>query len=157
MQKVRRAADVVAGLEGLMWLGLGWSISLSAWLGRNEPILAAVLLAGTVMLFSWVHRPLRFLLRRFRVRKRRTDMWMHLLVLPLLLAMAFHLIIDAVLGDTWLPPKMLLVNVLASAGWLTFLLTLFIKYVIHDVKRKRARKHSAKNEAADSHHDPSAS
>ncbi|GAA3899450.1 hypothetical protein GCM10022228_07460 [Halomonas cibimaris] len=147
MRNVRRAADIVAGLEGLMWLGLGWSISLSIYQGSNEPVLAAALLAGTVVLFSWVHRPLRFLLRRFRVRKRRTDMWMHLLALPLLLAMALYLMLDAVLGEAWLPPKMLLVNVLASAGWLTFLLTLFLKYVAHSLKPKR-KAHSKGDAAA---------
>lgn len=134
MHNVRRFADVMAGLEGLMWLGLGWSISLSAWQARNEPVLAAVLLVATAILFSRIHRPLRFFLRRYHVRKRRTDMWLHLLALPLLLAMVLYLMLEALLGDAWLPPKMLLVNVLASAGWLTFVLTLFIKFLIHGLK-----------------------
>jgi hypothetical protein len=33
---------------------------------------------------------------------------------------------------------MLVVNVLASAGWLTFMMTLFIRFVIHGVKSKHA-------------------
>lgn len=145
MHNVRRSADVVAGLEGLMWLGLGWSISLSAYKGSSEATLAAVLLISTVTFFSWVHRPLRFLLRRYHVRKRRTDMWVHLLALPLLLAMALYLMLEAILGSAWLPPKMLIVNVLASAGWLTFMLTLFIKYLIHGFKSNGAKSNSSKN------------
>lgn len=145
MHNVRRYADVVAGLEGLMWLGLGWSISLSVYQGSSEPTLAAVLLIGTVTFFSWVHRPLRFLLRRYHVRKRRTDMWVHLLALPLLLAMALYLIFDAIFGGAWLPPKMLVVNVLASAGWLTFMVTLFIRFLIHGVKNSSAKSNSSKS------------
>ncbi|SHL92428.1 hypothetical protein [Vreelandella subglaciescola] len=150
MHNVRRYADVVAGLEGLMWLGLGWSISLSVYQGSSEPTLAAVLLIGTVTFFSWVHRPLRFLLRRYHVRKRRTDMWVHLLALPLLLAMALYLIFDAIFGGAWLPPKMLVVNVLASAGWLTFMVTLFIRFLIHGVKNNGFKNSSAKNNSSKS-------
>lgn len=145
MHNVRRYADVVAGLEGLMWLSLGWSISLSVYRGSSESTLAALLLIGTVTFFSWVHRPLRFLLRRYHVRKRRTDMWVHLLALPLVLSMALYLMLEAMLGEAWLPPKMLVVNVLASAGWLTFMVTLFIKYLIHGVKS-----HGAKNSRSNS-------
>lgn len=145
MHNVRRYADVVAGLEGLMWLSLGWSISLSTYQGSSEPTLAAVLLIGTVTFFSWVHRPLRFLLRRYHVRKRRTDMWVHLLALPLLLAMALYMFFDAILGGAWLPQKMLVVNVLASAGWLTFMVTLFIKFLIHGFKSNNFKSNSSKN------------
>lgn len=145
MHNIRRYADVVAGLEGLMWLSLGWSISLSVYQGSSEPTLAALLLIGTITFFSWVHRPLRFLLRRYHVRKRRTDMWVHLLALPLLLTMALYLMLEAVLSESWLPPKMLIVNVLASAGWLTFMMTLFIKFVIHGVKNNGSKSNSPKS------------
>lgn len=134
MQNVRRYADVIASLEGLLWLGLAWSISLSAYLGSTEPTLACLLVIGALVVFSWAHRPLRYLLRRYRIRKRRTDMWIHILALPLLLAMFFHIMLEALLGSAWLPPKMLLFNILASAGWTTFVMTLFIKFVIHGLK-----------------------
>ena len=76
------------------------------------------------------------LLGRYHIRKRRTDMWIHILALPLLLAMFFHIMLEALLGSAWLPPKMLLFNILASAGWATYVMTLFIKFVIHGLKNR---------------------
>ncbi|CAH1044598.1 hypothetical protein [Halomonas sp. TD01] len=134
MQNVRRYADIIASIEGLLWLGLAWSISFSMYYGSTEPTLAVLFVVGALVLLGWAHRPMRYLLKRYHVRKRRTDMWIHTLALPLLLAMFFHILLEAVLGSTWLPPKMLLFNLLASAGWLTFVMTLFIKFVIHNVK-----------------------
>ncbi|RUR27399.1 hypothetical protein ELY33_15400 [Vreelandella andesensis] len=134
MQNVRRYADIIASIEGLLWLGLAWSISFSMYFGSTEPTVAVLFVVGALVLFGWAHRPMRYLLKRYHVRKRRTDMWIHTLALPLLLAMFFHIMLEAVVGSTWLPPKMLLFNLLASAGWLTFVMTLFIKYVIHNVK-----------------------
>ena len=136
MQNVRRYADIIASLEGLLWLSLAWSISLSVYIGSTEPILASLLVIGALVVFSWAHRPLRHLLRRYHIRKRRTDMWVHILALPLLLAMFFHIMIEAVLGSVWLPPKMLLFNILASAGWATYVMTLLIKFIIHGLKAK---------------------
>ncbi|MDM7483162.1 MAG: hypothetical protein P3W96_014305 [Halomonas sp.] len=134
MQNVRRYADVIASIEGLVWLGLAWSISISMYQQSTEPTLAMLFVVGALLLFSWAHRPLRYLLMRYHIRKRRTDMWMHTLALPLLLAMFFHILLETLLGTVWLPPKILLFNLLASAGWLTFVMTLFIKFVIHSVK-----------------------
>ncbi|ATH78913.1 MULTISPECIES: hypothetical protein [unclassified Halomonas] len=134
MQNVRRYADVIASIEGLVWLGLAWSISISMYQQSTEPTLAMLFVVGALLLFSWAHRPLRYLLMRYHIRKRRTDMWMHTLALPLLLAMFFHILLETLLGTAWLPPKILLFNLLASAGWLTFVMTLFIKFVIHSVK-----------------------
>ncbi|MDQ7730109.1 hypothetical protein [Halomonas sp. SpR8] len=136
MQNVRRYADIIASLEGVMWLSLAWSISLSVHIGSTEPTLASLLAIGALVFFSWAHRPLRYLLRRYHIRKRRTDMWIHTLALPLLLAMFFHIMLDALLGSAWLPPKMLLFNILATAGWTTYVMTLFIKFVIHGFKAK---------------------
>ncbi|MCL7930361.1 hypothetical protein [Halomonas llamarensis] len=134
MHNVRRYADVIASLEGLMWLALGWSITLSIYQDNTEPTLAVILLIATLVFFSWVHRPFRLLIRRYHVRKRRTDMWIHLLGLPLLLAMFFYILLDALFDGAWLPHKMLAVNILASAGWLTFVMTLLVKFVIHSIK-----------------------
>ncbi len=136
MQNVRRYADVIASLEGVLWLSLAWSISLSVHIGSTEPTLASLLVIGAFVVFSWAHRPLRYMLRRYHIRKRRTDMWIHILALPLLLAMFFHIMLEALLGSAWLPPKMLLFNILASAGWATYVMTLFIKFVIHGLKAK---------------------
>ncbi|MEL7966503.1 hypothetical protein AAG587_09025 [Vreelandella neptunia] len=136
MQNVRRYADIIASLEGLMWLSLAWSISLSVHIGSTEPTLASLLVIGALVVFCWAHRPLRYLLRRYHIRKRRTDMWIHTLALPLLLAMFFHIMLEALLGSSWLPPKMLLFNILASAGWTTYVMTLLIKFIIHGFKAK---------------------
>lgn len=136
MQNVRRYADIIASIEGLIWLGLAWSISISMHKGSTEPTLAMLFVVGALVLFCWAHRPMRYLLRRYHIRKRRTDMWIHILALPLLLAMFFHLLLEALLGSVWLPPKMLLFNLLASAGWLAYVMTLFIKFLIHSVKTK---------------------
>lgn len=136
MQNVRRYADVIASLEGVLWLSLAWSISLSVHMGSTEPTLGILLVMGAFVVFSWAHRPLRFLLGRYHIRKRRTDMWIHILALPLLLAMFIHIMLEALLGSAWLPPKMLLFNILASAGWATYVMTLFIKFVIHGLKNR---------------------
>ncbi|MGQ7263049.1 hypothetical protein [Vreelandella sp. V005] len=136
MQNVRSYADVIASLEGVLWLSLAWSISLSVHMGSTEPTLGILLVMGAFVVFSWAHRPLRFLLGRYHIRKRRTDMWIHILALPLLLAMFFHIMLEALLGSAWLPPKMLLFNILASAGWATYVMTLFIKFVIHGLKNR---------------------
>ncbi|MBE0402956.1 hypothetical protein [Halomonas citrativorans] len=137
MQNVRRYADIIASIEGLVWLGLAWSISISVHTGNTEPTLAALFIVGALVLFSWAHRPMRYLLRRYHIRKRRTDMWIHILALPLLLAMFFHIMVEATFGSTWLPPKILLFNLMASAGWLTYVMTLLIKVVIHSIKTSR--------------------
>ncbi|KPQ18925.1 MULTISPECIES: hypothetical protein [unclassified Halomonas] len=134
MQNVRRYADIIASAEGLIWLGLAWSVSFSAYYGSTEATLAMLLIIATLVFFSWAHRPFRCLLRRYHVRKRRTDMWIHLLALPLLIAMFFHIMIEGLLGSAWLPPKMLMVNIVATAGWLTYVVTLCIKFLIHRFK-----------------------
>ncbi|QNI02973.1 hypothetical protein HXW73_08535 [Halomonas sp. SH5A2] len=134
MQKVRRNADIIASLEGLLWLALGWSVSFSAYYGSTEATITMMLIIATLAFFSWAHRPLRYLLRRYHVRKRRTDMWIHLLALPVLIAMFFHIMIEGLLGSAWLPPKMLVFNIVATAGWLTYVMTLFIKFLIHRFK-----------------------
>ena len=89
--KCGRYADIIASIEGLVWLGLAWSISISVHTGNTEPTLAALFIVGALVLFSWAHRPMRYLLCRYHIRKRRTDMWIHILALPLLLAMFFQI------------------------------------------------------------------
>ncbi|WP_447528822.1 hypothetical protein [Vreelandella sp. TE19] len=139
MQNVRRYADILTSIEGLMWLALAWSISASVHRGSTEPTLAMLFVVGALLLFSWAHKPMRVLLRRYHVRKRRTDMWIHTLALPLLLAMLLHILLEALVGRAWLPPKILVFNLLATAGWLTYVMTLFIKFIIHGFKTSRAQ------------------
>lgn len=140
MLKVRHYADLVASLAGLMWLVVFWSVSLSARLDSIEPTLAALLLLGSMVLVSFVHRPIRVMLRRYHVRKRRTEMWMHILALPITLAFGIAMIIGLVLPPLSGEQKMLLFNVLATAGWLVFVSTLLLKLLIHSLRqRNKAR------------------
>ncbi len=137
MPKARHYADLVAVLTGLMWLVVFWSVSLSGQISSVEPIMAALLLLATLVLVSFVHRPTRVLMRRYHVRKRRTEMWMHILALPLTLAFLFGVVIE----ELFLPldglQKMLLFNVFATAGWLVFVVTVLLKLAMHATRRPR--------------------
>ncbi|MFY0988868.1 hypothetical protein [Halomonas sp. C05BenzN] len=137
MPKVRHYADLVAILAGLMWLAVFWSVSISARIGSLEPTLAAILALGSMILVSFAHRPIRVLLRRYHVRKRRTEMWMHILALPLTLAFLLGIVIENLITPLSGPQKMLLFNVLATAGWGVFVLTLLVKWLIHRVNGRR--------------------
>ena len=137
MPKVRHYADLVASLAGLMWLAVFWSVSISARIGSIEPTLAAVLALGSMILVSFVHRPIRVLLSRYHVRKRRTEMWMHILALPLTLAFLIAFVIETLLRPLSGEQKMLLFNVLATAGWGVFVLTLLVKWLLHRVNGPR--------------------
>ncbi|PRY70913.1 hypothetical protein [Halomonas ventosae] len=137
MPKVRHYADIVAILAGFMWLVLYWSVSISARLGSIEPSLAALFMVGSLILISFVHRPIRVLLGRYHVRKRRTEMWMHILALPLTLAFLLAIVIDHLITPMNGEQKMLLFNVLATAGWLVFVVTLLVKLLCHLVQQKR--------------------
>ncbi len=138
MPKVRHYADLVTVLSGLSWLVVFWSVSLTAQIGSIEPTLAALLMLGTLILVSFVHRPIRVLLRRYHVRKRRTEMWMHILALPMMLAFLFGIIIENLLAPLNGQQKMLLFNVFATAGWLVFVFTVVIKLAMHLIRRHRS-------------------
>lgn len=138
MPKVRRYADLVAVLAGLAWLAVFWSISLSIRVGSLEPTMAALLLLATLVLVSFVHRPMRVLLRRYHVRKRRTEVWMYVLALPLTLAFLFGIAIEVLFLPLDGAQKMLLFNVFATAGWLVFVVTVLIKLALHLLRRSRS-------------------
>lgn len=137
MPRVRHYADIVAILAGLMWIVFFWSISISAQIGSIEPTLAALLALGAMILVSSVHRPFRIHLSRYHVRKRRTEMWMHILALPMALALLFGVFIENMLAPMSGQQKMLLFNVLATAGWVVYVMTLVIKFVHHLFRRRR--------------------
>lgn len=139
MPRVRHYADIVATLAGLMWILFYWSISISAHLNSVEPTLAALLAVGAMILVSFMHRPFRIHLSRYHVRKRRTEMWMHILALPaalsLLLGMAIEILIAPMGGEQ----KLLLFNVLATAGWVVYVLTLLSKFIHHQWRQRHPR------------------
>lgn len=137
MPKVRHYADLAASMAGLMWLVVYWSISLSAHLGNLQPTIAALLLLGTIVLVSFVHRPIRIHLRRYHVRKRRTEMWMHILALPMFLAFLFGITFELIFAPLSGVQKLLLFNVMATAGWLVFIVTLLVKLANHQIKQRR--------------------
>ncbi|MCE8001922.1 hypothetical protein [Billgrantia ethanolica] len=139
MPRVRHYADIVAILAGLMWIVFFWSISISARIGSVEPTLAALLALGAMILVSSVHRPFRVHLSRYHVRKRRTEMWMHILALPMALALLFGVFIENMLAPMSGEQKMLLFNVLATAGWVVYVMTLVIKFVHHLFRQRRNR------------------
>ncbi|GED22925.1 hypothetical protein [Halomonas halmophila] len=144
MPKVRYYADLVAILAGLMWLMVYWSISYTVHIGNIEPTLAAMLMAGSLIMISFVHRPSRVMMSRYHVRKRRTEMWMHILVLPLALAFLMAIGIDYWITLLNGEQKLLLFNVLATAGWLVFIFTLAIKLLIHTFLERRKARQRAK-------------
>ncbi|KAA0013593.1 hypothetical protein F0A17_04310 [Billgrantia pellis] len=139
MPRVRHYADIVAILAGLMWVIFFWSISISARLDSVEPTLAAMLGLGAMIVVSFVHRPFRIHLSRFHVRKRRTEMWMHILALPMALALLLGVIIEQLIAPLSGQQKMLLFNILATAGWVVYVMTLVIKFIHHQWRRRRSR------------------
>ncbi|WP_111411964.1 hypothetical protein [Billgrantia lactosivorans] len=139
MPRVRHYADIVAILAGLMWIVFFWSISISAKMDSVEPTLAAMLALGAMILVSFMHRPFRIHLSRYHVRKRRTEMWMHILALPMALALLFGVLIETLFAPMSGQQKMLLFNVLASAGWVVYVMTLVIKFCHHQWRRRRRR------------------
>lgn len=137
MPKVRQYADLVASLAGLMWLVLYWATWYAVSVDRVEPALAALLMVATIALISSVYRPVRVMLARYHVRKRRTEMWMHILALPITLAFLLAVVIDYLIYPVEGANKMLLFCSLATAGWLVFVVTLLFKLIAHSVKGQR--------------------
>ncbi|MFC3392100.1 hypothetical protein [Aidingimonas halophila] len=140
MRQVRNKADIIAMLEGLMWLSISWSISIALWQGTIKPILLALSLAGTLIIVSWGHRPMRIALRRYRIRRRRTEMWMHLAALPIVLSLGLAIIIEGIITPLAGQGKMLLFNIVATAGWLVFVITLVLKNLTSRVVANRNRR-----------------
>lgn len=138
MLAARTSSDIVALLEGAMWLLLSWSISYSAAVGAPLPSVAMLSVVGTIIFVCWAHRPFRVTLQRYRMRLRRTEMLMHIIALPLLLAIFFGVLIESLLTSLSGQQKVLLFNVLATAGWLVFALTLLVKDLARWLTRQRA-------------------
>jgi hypothetical protein len=139
MPRVRHYADIVAILAGLMWIVFYWSISISVRMDSVEPTLAAMLALGAMILVSFMHRPFRIHLSRYHVRKRRTEMWMHILALPMALVLLLGVLIETLFAPMSGQQKMLLFNVLATAGWVVYVMTLVIKFIHHQWRRRRSR------------------
>lgn len=139
MPRVRHYADIVAILAGLMWIVFYWSISISARMDSVEPTLAAMLALGAMILVSFLHRPFRIHLSRYHVRKRRTEMWMHILALPMALVLLLGVLIETLVAPMSGQQKMLLFNVLATAGWVVYVMTLVFKFFHHQWRQRRSR------------------
>jgi len=138
MLRVRHYADIIAILAGLMWILFYWSISVSARIDSIEPTLAALLALGAMILVSFLHRPFRVYLSRYHVRKRRTEMWMHILALPITLSLLVGMLIEILIAPMGGPQKLLLFNVLATAGWLVYVMTLVFKSFHHQWRQRRS-------------------
>ena len=98
---------------------------------------AALTMVATILVVSWGHRPMRITLRRFRVRRRRTEMQMHLFALPLLMALFFAVVVEGLLATPLSgSQKMLMVNILATAAWVVFVLTQAFKSLLFTLRSK---------------------
>lgn len=139
MSRVRHYADIIAILAGLMWVVFYWSVSISTHIGSVEPTLAALLALGAMILVSFLHRPFRIYLSRYHVRKRRTEMWMHILALPITLSLLLGMLIEILFTPLGGLQKLLLFNVLATAGWLVYVMTLVFKSIHHQWRQRRSR------------------
>ncbi|WP_248730268.1 MULTISPECIES: hypothetical protein [Halomonadaceae] len=122
-----------------MWLILAWSISYSAARGVPLPTVATLSLVATFIFVAWAHRPFRITLQRYRIRRRRTEMLMHIVALPLLLAMLLGASTESLLFPLSGMQKMLLFNILATAGWLVFGITLIVKYLLFRFGRRHTQ------------------
>ena len=142
MTRVRHYADIVAILAGLMWIVFYWSISVSAHIDSIEPALATLLVVGAMILVSFMHRPFRVHLSRYHVRKRRTEMWMHILALPMALSLLLGMVIEILIAPMGGTQKLLLFNVLATAGWVVYVLTLLFKSIHHQWRQRHSRTNS---------------
>lgn len=139
MSRVRHYADIIAILAGLMWVVFYWSVSISTHIGSVEPTLAELLALGAMILVSFLHRPFRIYLSRYHVRKRRTEMWMHILALPITLSLLLGMLIEILFTPLGGLQKLLLFNVLATAGWLVYVMTLVFKSIHHQWRQRRSR------------------
>jgi cytochrome bd-type quinol oxidase subunit 2 len=86
----------------------------------------------------FVHRPTAIAMGRFRVRARRTEMWWHLLVIPMLLAIVIWTALESPLGgidDAYY--KLVLMASLSTAGWVVYCLTNLFKRVFQSFQNNR--------------------
>ena len=143
MFKSRISADLIAILEGFIWLLLAWSISVTIWLESSLPFFFTSGIVIALVLIAWMHKPLRITMQRFRTRRRRTEMYMHLFSLPVILALLLTIIIETLFSMSLNGfHKTLLVNIMATSGWIFFILTLVIKQLHFVFNSRNFGRHS---------------
>lgn len=130
--------DSAALLEGALWVGYAWSIQWSLVNQQSLIFLLGTLVVLISALITLLWHPLRLTLARFRVRKRRTEMWMHILYPPLLLAPPLWWLLERVVGQLPDVQQWTLVCLLMTAGWMVFLISLLIKQLIRQYRQSVA-------------------
>ncbi|MEA3251541.1 MAG: hypothetical protein U9Q35_08200 [Pseudomonadota bacterium] len=136
--RAKLRADLTGAGEGAFWLVVAW---LSVWGVLEDNLwfyglaLGLTVLAGTV---CFVHRRTAIAMGRFRVRASRTEMWWHLLVIPMLLALVIWTVLESLLGGIDdARYKLLLMASLSTAGWVVYCLTNLFKRVFQSLQNNR--------------------
>lgn len=137
--------DSAALFEGAVWVGYAWSIQWSLINNQHLIFLVATLIVLSLTLTTLVWQPLKLTLARYRVRKRRTEMWMHILYPPLLLAPPLWWLLERIVGDLPAVQQWTLACLLMTVGWAVFLISLLIKQLIRSY-RKTVKSHLSEEE-----------
>ncbi|OHV08630.1 hypothetical protein [Kushneria phosphatilytica] len=122
--------DTIAVSEGAFWVCYLWCAQWSLVNGQSTPFLPATIVMAAVILAIVSRRSMRLALRRFRVRKRRTEMLMHLMLPPLLLGPLIWWLLERLVGELPGAQRWTLAALLASAGWAVFVISVLIKRLI---------------------------
>lgn len=127
--------DSAALLEGALWVGYAWSIQWSLVHHQSLVFLLATLVVLICALATLMWQPLKLTLARYRVRKRRTEMWMHILYPPMLLAPPLWWLLERLVGNLPDAQQWTLACLLMTVGWLVFLISLLIKRLIRQYRQ----------------------
>ncbi|MFC0268180.1 hypothetical protein [Kushneria aurantia] len=127
--------NTAALVEGAVWVGYAWSAQWTLTRGDSLVFLIASLLLLCGALTSLMWRPMRLTLARYRARKRRTEMWMHILYPPLLLAPPLWWLLERLVGDLPAVQQWTLACLLMTTGWMVFLISVVIKQLIGYYRR----------------------
>ncbi|RKR03291.1 hypothetical protein C7446_1812 [Kushneria sinocarnis] len=122
--------DTIAVSEGAFWVCYLWCAQWSLVHGRSLPFLPATIVLAATLLVIMSRRSMRLALRRFRVRKRRTEMLMHLMLPPLLLGPLIWWLLERLVGELPGAQRWTLAALLATAGWAVFVISVLIKRLI---------------------------
>lgn len=136
--KAKLRADLAGAGEGAFWLVVTW---IAVWGVMEQSLWYCVLALGLTVLAGtvcFVHRRTAIAMGRFRVRVSRTEMWWHLLVIPVLLAIVIWTALESLLGGIDdARYKLVLIASLSTAGWVVYCLTNLFKRVFQSFQNNR--------------------
>ncbi|MBZ9559130.1 MULTISPECIES: hypothetical protein [Modicisalibacter] len=138
--KAKLRADLIGAGEGAFWLVITWLVTWGMMVHNDWLYLLAFglsVLAGGV---CFLHRRSAITMGRYRVRVGRTEMWWHLLVIPVLLALVIWTILESLFGGIDdARYKLVLLASLSTAGWVVYCLTNILKRVFQSFRNNRKR------------------